>query len=42
VPQGGPVQQVIDTTRGLGEALPAPLRPLTGEVMNALPGFAPR
>jgi hypothetical protein len=37
-----PVQQVVDTTKGLGEALPAPLGPTANRVVDSLPAVTPR
>lgn len=37
-PAPDPVADVVDTTRGLGESLPAPLGPTTGEILDSLPG----
>jgi hypothetical protein len=34
----GPVQQIIDDTRGIGESLPAPLGPTTGRILDSLLG----
>ncbi len=37
-PPADPVDEVIDTTRGLGDALPAPLKPPAGEIIDPLLG----
>ena len=40
-PPADPVGDVIDTTRGLGESLPAPLGPTTGDIADSLLGPKP-
>ena len=37
-PPADPVGEVIDTTRGLGDALPAPVGPTTGDIVDSLLG----
>jgi hypothetical protein len=37
-PAPGPVQQIIDTTRGLGNAVPEPVAPVTDEVLDMVLG----
>jgi hypothetical protein len=37
-PQQGPAQQVIDTTRGVGNSLPPSVAPVTNEVLNMVLG----
>jgi hypothetical protein len=35
-PAADPVEEIIDTTRGVGESLPGPLGPTTGDILDLL------
>ena len=35
-PAANPVEDIIDTTRGVGESLPGPLGPTTGDILDLL------